>query len=182
MKKKKPGLNKVSRVDSCWLETTESGGVQDEEGKEGADDKQGDGQIVETLQKQPTSIMKKRTVVLGERLARLAGYTLNTENTPSSHKVRFNPIVSRFDWRGRIEESLKEEGKRPLRLINTARPINHPLTAGINVLDEQLLPQSIWSKKDLRGCRCGPCNKREEARCKGSICEECCYHPPAFWN
>ena len=139
----------------------------------------------------PVSILKKNTLSLGERLARLAGYSLEStttkEDSPkTTHNVKFDKKVTRLDWRGIIEEALKEDNNRPIRFINQARPLNHPMAANINYLDAQLLPKDIWSTRDLLGCRCAPCNKLENAQCgntaMGNTCRECDYHPAIFWD
>ena len=134
-------------------------------------------------------ILKKNSIPLGERLARLAGYSLKSQpdqGRARRRRVSFNPKVTRLDWRGKIEEDLKEGGANPIRFINRARPLNHPLAASINFLDAQLLPQSLWSGQDLMGCRCAPCNKREEAPCGSGLdrvtCEYCDYHPAMLWD
>ena len=134
-----------------------------------------------------TSILRK-PLPIGERLARLAGYTLTPEDhTQSKKQITFHPKVRRLDWRGWIEEDVKEEGPRPQRVLNPKRPINNPLDATINHLDSKFLPKSLWSIKDIKGCSCTTCHHgynlaRKDTPCKTRCCEECVFHPPALWE
>jgi len=140
---------------------------------------------------QANSILRRHTLPIGERLARLAGYTLTPGGKggyprKTDHRVRFHPKVMRLDWRGRIEEDLQDTKIHPVRLLNKNRPANHPLTASINYLDAQTLPQDLWSNVDLLGCRCNKCNTREQAHCgdqgEGGTCPDCSYYPPLLWD
>merc|ERR1711952_610342 len=64
-----------------------------------------------------TSILRK-PLPIGERLARLAGYTLIPgDHTQSRKQITFHPKVRRLDWRGWIEEDIKEEAQS---LVNSA--------------------------------------------------------------
>ena len=130
-----------------------------------------------------TSALRK-PLPIGERLTRLAGYTLTPEgHTQSKKQITFHPKVRRLDWRGWIEEDLKEEAPRPQRVLNPRRPINNPLDATINHLDSKLLPRSLWSTKDIKGCSCTTCHwVRKDTPCKTRCCAECVFHPPALWE
>ena len=121
---------------------------------------------------------------IGERLARLAGNTLTPDDhTQTKKQITFHPKVRRLDWRGVIEEDIKEEAPRPQRILNPRRPINNPLDATINHLDSKLLPRSLWSTKDIKGCSCTTCSwVRKDTPCKSKCCEKCVIHPPALWD
>jgi hypothetical protein len=130
----------------------------------------------------------RKPLPIGERLARLAGYTLTPkDHTQSKKQVTFHPKVRRLDWRGWIEEDIKEEAPRSQRILNPRRPINNPLDATINHLDSKLLPKSLWSINDIKGCSCTTCHHaynltRKDTPCKIRCCEECVFHPPALWE
>ena len=134
-----------------------------------------------------SSILRK-PLPIGERLARLAGYTLTPkDHTQSKKQITFHPKVRRLDWRGWIEEDIKEEAPRSQRVLNPRRPINNPLDATINHLDSKLLPKSLWSINDIKGCSCTTCHHaynltRKDTPCKTRCCEECVFHPPALWE
>ena len=102
--------------------------------------------------------------------------------TTQPKQVRFDNTVIRLDWRGRIEEDIRDLGRRPIRKLGNTGVINDILAAGINTLDAQLLPPEIWSSNDVEGCRCKSCNVCENNPCKAAICPECSFQPPSLWK
>ena len=67
------------------------------------------------------------------------------------NKVLFHPKVTLWDWRGRIEVDLKESNKRPMRILNKTRPLNHPLTATISYLDSKIECSTVVEKTNGTG-------------------------------
>ena len=196
-KGKRKALNKVTVGDGDCVsnqETIDLGHQRDQRGNIQPSSR-------EAMRRKP--ILKHSTgTPIGEKLAQLAGYTLRNTDTTRTQKesttmvanqskattttqpkqVRFDNTVIRLDWRGRIEEDIRDLGRRPIRKLGNTGVINDILAAGINTLDAQLLPPEIWSSNDVEGCRCKSCNVCENNPCKAAICPECSFQPPSLWK